>query len=403
MPRKIIIDTDPGVDDVLAILLALASPELDLLAITTVHGNIDLFNTTRNAISLFNVLQADGGMPWMKRDKPVLLAAGAIAPLVADKAVTAAYFHGRDGLGNVSSAFPEHVPGDAFQNAFDTLKARASTDEPWHAEADGFKVSSRPAHEEILRILAEEPEDTVTIVALGPLTNLSLAATQDYKTLARCKEFVIMGGAFNVPGNVTPTAEFNCLGDPEAWAHVLSLSSKRPQSTWPSSPASLHKRLELTVLPLDTTTFILLSYGDWHTATSLPAVTDTLLARWCSVFIDRTFETMKHLFTEASVEKLRLSMHDPACIWYLLRDDADTRWDIIKEVDVRMECEGRWTRGTCIVDDRGRQRLAEGLEEDASDHDGWLSSQRGNRIAWVKGTPGSEAFTRDLLSRVFGA
>ncbi|ORY78531.1 Inosine/uridine-preferring nucleoside hydrolase domain-containing protein [Protomyces lactucae-debilis] len=402
MPQKIIIDTDPGVDDVLALLMALASPELDLLAITTVHGNIDLYNTTRNALSLFNVLQADGSQSWMKRDKPVLLAAGALHPLVAEKAVDAAYFHGRDGLGNVSAAFPEHVPGDSFTKEFSTVPTASADDKPLQA-AQGLQLSSRPAHEEILRILAEEPEDTVTIVALGPLTNLSLAATQDYKTLARCKEFVIMGGALAVPGNVTPKAEFNCLGDPEAWAHILSLSSKRPQSTWHSSPESLHKRLELTLLPLDTTTFILLSYGDWHNATSLPNVKETLLARWCSVFIERTFETMKHLFTEASVEKLRLSMHDPACIWYLLRDRDDARWKIKKELDVRMECEGRWTRGMCIVDERGRQRLAEGLEEDESDHDGWLSSSRGNRVAWVKETPGSEAFTRDLLSRVFGA
>lgn len=410
MTNKIIIDTDPGVDDVLAMILALASPELDILAITTVHGNIGLHHTTRNVLSLFNVLskasENDTETTWAKKffqGEAVIVAAGAATSTIPEKQLDAAYFHGKDGLGGVSDVYPEYLPASGWERAFPALVAEGST--PTMMKFPGVSASQRLAHKEILHLLESEPEDTITIVAVGPLTNLSLACTENYTAFSRVKEIVIMGGALNVPGNVTPTAEFNFLADPEAAAHLFSFSSPTPSSTWDASPKSVEKNLKITLLPLDTTTNICLS----HTAWSTVARQEGLLAKWTNVFVDKTFQTMKGLYTDASIEKVNLSMHDPACIWYLLRssesntNNSEPSWQIAESIDIRIETEGRWTRGSCVLDLRGREKIAEGLEDVGSDTGSWLSTKTGNRINWVTSTPGSDAFVQDFLSRVFKA
>ena len=166
------------------------------------------------------------------------------------------------------------------------------------------------------------------------------------------------------------------------------------------------------------------------------------LARWCSHFIDRTFDTMRSLYTGASVEQVGLSMHDPACIWYLLNRptnptlsdvavvagggegglvDLGNGWEVTTGVDIRMECQGRWSRGSCIVDRRGRQRLVEaeinthggdvvdstadrvvGRRKAGDDHDSWLKQGHGNAVDYVSATPGGKAFVADFMPLVFG-
>lgn len=405
---KIILDTDPGVDDVLALLLALASPELEILAITTVHGNINLTNTTRNTLSLFNALKAasettDPSVAWTKalfEGKKITLAAGAVSPLNKEKQLDAAYFHGRDGLGGVSDTFPQYLPSKGWESSFPALRSESLGVQ----EFAGVTASQRLAHDEMIHILESEPEDTVTIVAVGPLTNLSLACTTNYASFSRVKEIVIMGGALAVPGNATPTAEFNILADPEAAAHLFSFTSPTPSSTYHLSPESVAKRLQITLLPLDTTTHVCLSHPAWYAAPK------SLLSDWCNVFLSRTFETMKGLYKDSSIEKINLSMHDPACIWYLTSHSSHNAnggdndgWVVETEVDVRIETEGRWTRGSCVLDFRGRERIAEGVEDVGSDQDSWLSMKTGNRLAWVSKTPGSEAFVTCLMGRVFGS
>ena len=178
-PIPLVIDTDPGIDDALALLLALASPEVDLRLVTTVHGNVDLAQTTDNAL---RVLHLAG-----RADVPV--AAGAASSLV--------------------HAQPEragHVPGTAGLGGVELPPSPAATD-------------PRPAVVALAELLLSSP-DPVTVAAIGPLTNIALLL-RTYPEVARgLREIVFMGGAAHV-GNATASAEFNVFHDPEAAAVVL--------------------------------------------------------------------------------------------------------------------------------------------------------------------------------------
>jgi inosine-uridine nucleoside N-ribohydrolase len=175
MSTPIIIDCDPGHDDAIAILLALASPEVELRAVTTVAGNQTLDKTTRNALK---VLELAG-----RTDIPV--AAGAAAPLKR-KLRTAANVHGETGLDGPDLPEPTAKPVDV------------------HA-AD---------------LLAELIEPGVVLVPVGPLTNVALLLERHPDVKERLESIVWMGGAI-AEGNTTPAAEFNAYVDPEAAAAVL--------------------------------------------------------------------------------------------------------------------------------------------------------------------------------------
>lgn len=181
--RRIVLDVDTGVDDALAILLALRSPELSVEAITTVAGNVEVDLATRNTRLVLDRLPAPDTLP---------VAQGAAAPL-ARELYTAPAVHGGDGLGNVSSIYspPKHP------------------------------LDPRPATEVILEAIRQHGEE-LTLLATGPMTNLALAARQDPDTFRRAGEIVQMGGAVGVPGNTGPWAEFNIYVDPEAVAEVLA-------------------------------------------------------------------------------------------------------------------------------------------------------------------------------------
>lgn len=177
MAGQLLIDTDPGVDDALAILMAWA--HVDVRALTIAAGNVGLAHTVRNACTL---VELAGG------DTPVF--AGCPLPLVQAPSEDAALVHGEDGFGDVG--FPEP-----------TLQAQ-----------------SRHAAQALLDLTREHPGQ-LTLVALGPLTNLALALRLDPSLPERVKRLVIMGGAVNGHGNtLTTPAEFNIGFDPEA-AHVV--------------------------------------------------------------------------------------------------------------------------------------------------------------------------------------
>jgi pyrimidine-specific ribonucleoside hydrolase len=179
-----VIDTDPGVDDAVALLLALASPEVELRAVTCVFGNVGLEATVSNARRLL----ALAGRP----DVPV--AAGAARPLVHPQAMRADEWHGGDGLGGRAATLPEPGPLDprgAVRLLADVLRA------------------------------ADEP---VTIAPIGPLTNIALLLAVHPELCDRIGRLVIMGGALT-GGNTTATAEFNVHCDPEAAHRVLAEES----------------------------------------------------------------------------------------------------------------------------------------------------------------------------------
>jgi pyrimidine-specific ribonucleoside hydrolase len=176
-----VIDTDPGIDDALAILLALASPEVDLRLVTTVHGNVELAQTTENAL---RVLHLAG-----RSDVPV--AAGARSSLVHPQPERAGHVHGTAGLGGVELP-PSPAP-----------------------------VDPRPAVVALAELLQSSP-DPVTVAAIGPLTNLALLLAVYPDAAARIDRLVVMGGSASRGGNVTAAAEFNVWSDPEAAQAVLS-------------------------------------------------------------------------------------------------------------------------------------------------------------------------------------
>ena len=176
----LVIDTDPGIDDALAVLLALASPEVDLRLVTTVHGNVDLALTTENAL---RVLHLAG-----RSDVPV--AEGARSSLVVPQPERAGHVHGAAGLGGV--VLP---PSPAA-------------------------VDPRPAVTALAELLTSSTEP-VTVAAIGPLTNIALLLAVYPDAAAWMGRLVVMGGSATRGGNVTSAAEFNVWADPEAAAVVF--------------------------------------------------------------------------------------------------------------------------------------------------------------------------------------
>jgi pyrimidine-specific ribonucleoside hydrolase len=181
VPVPLVIDTDPGIDDALAILLALASPEVDLRLVTSVHGNVELAQTTENAL---RVLHLAG-----RSDVPV--AAGAAESLIHPRPERAGHVHGDAGLGGVQLP-PSPAP-----------------------------VDPRPAVVALAELLMGSP-DPVTVAAIGPWTNIALLLRVFPEAAARIGRLVLMGGSAGRGGNVTAAAEFNVWADPEAASVVLT-------------------------------------------------------------------------------------------------------------------------------------------------------------------------------------
>ncbi|KAK8941548.1 putative uridine nucleosidase 2 [Platanthera guangdongensis] len=174
--KKIIIDTDPGIDDAMAILLALSSPEIEVIGLTTIFGNVYTNLATKNALHLLEIAE--------RTDIPV--AEGAHSTLKKVLKVRIAHFvHGSDGLGN--QYFPPPQVKAIDQSAAEFLVE---------------KVNRYPGK--------------ITVVALGPLTNIAMAMELDHKFSQKVGQIVILGGAFAVNGNVNPAAEANVFGDPDA-------------------------------------------------------------------------------------------------------------------------------------------------------------------------------------------
>jgi purine nucleosidase len=180
MPRKIIIDTDPGRDDAVAILLALASPEFDIEALVAVAGNVPLALTQVNARRLVEL----AGRP----EVPVY--AGSVRPMLRPL-VTAEHVHGRTGLDGITLPAP--------------------------------RVRLQPQHgvDFLIERLRGAPPGAITLCALGPLTNVAMALVKAPDIAPRIAEIVMMGGAYFEGGNITPTAEFNVFVDPHAADVVL--------------------------------------------------------------------------------------------------------------------------------------------------------------------------------------
>ena len=232
-PRKIIIDTDPGQDDAVAILLALASPELEVLALTAVAGNVPLPLTERNA----RIICELAGKPETK------VYAGCDAPLQR-KLVTAEHVHGKTGLDGPQ--LPDPVMPLQPQHAVDYL------------------IDTLRAH----------PPGSITLCPLGPLTNIAAAFLKAPDIIPRVAEIVLMGGAYFEVGNITPAAEFNIYVDPEAADIVFKSGAP------------------LVVMPLDVTHKALTSRAWVEEMRALGTPVGQAVAAWTDFF--ERFDTAKY-------------------------------------------------------------------------------------------------------------
>jgi len=180
--QRIIIDTDAGVDDALALLYALHRPETRIEAITVVHGNVPLPQALRNVAEILLANGAQVSFP---------VSAGADRPLEGE-AVNAREVHGDDGLGGWTVGRP----------------------------VAQLALSPTPAHRLITQLARQYPYE-ITLITIGPLTNAALAVREDPEGFRLLKDMVVMGGAISEPGNITAVAEFNIYADPQAAREVL--------------------------------------------------------------------------------------------------------------------------------------------------------------------------------------
>ena len=288
-PRaRLLIDTDPGIDDALALLLAFASPGISVEAVTTVAGNVSVDLATDNLLRILGVVRPDP-LPRIAR--------GADTPL-ARPLEHAAHVHGDDGLGHVDRLVePDGRPRYPLApHALETL--------------DGA---------DLILETAERLGPELTVVALGPLTNLALALSRGARTLARVARVVVMGGAVREAGNVTPAAEFNFHVDPEAAAAVFDAG------------------LPLELVPLDVTRQVLLRPS--HLA-RLGA--DTPVTRFVSDFTRHGFAFADEWGDGG------MAMHDPLAVGVALDPGLVT----FEPLHLEVECGGRHTRGMVVADRR---------------------------------------------------
>jgi purine nucleosidase len=201
-PKQILIDTDPGIDDALAILLALASPEVTMEGITTVHGNCSVDQATINALSILELAGAKG----------ITVAKGFPLPLV-QPSLLAPETHGDTGLGYAKLPEPRGRP--EVRHGGDFLIE---------------KIMSNPGE--------------ITLVAIGPLTNVAFAIRKEPRIIEAVRGVIVMGGAIRYPGNASPLAEYNVFVDPHA-AHMV-----------------YHSGMPITLVPLDVTYQCILTPDD---------------------------------------------------------------------------------------------------------------------------------------------
>jgi inosine-uridine nucleoside N-ribohydrolase len=291
-PRRIIIDTDPGIDDALAIFLALRSPELKVEAITPVAGNVPLDLTLPNALRLVEIAG--------RTDVPV--AAGASHPLVR-RLVTSGHVHGVNGLAGVDFPAPK----------------------------------MKPVHEtapEIIRRIVRENPGEITIVAVGPLTNVAMALRADPELAGMIPAIAIMGGSLS-GGNITPAAEFNLYVDPEAARIVFDAN------------------IPLTMVGLDVTRKCRVS--EQHIK-DLEAANNAV-SQAAGKILRATYERMRR-----GGEVTDIELHDALTVASLIDHDVITRKDYYVEV----ETVGEWTAGQTLgYDGHGPVRKSPQMETSA--------------------------------------
>ena len=277
--QKIIIDTDPGQDDAVAILLALASPEeIEVLGITAVAGNVPLSLTEKNA----RIVCELAGRP----DIPVY--AGCDRPLKR-KLVTAEHVHGKTGLDGPELPEPK------------------------------IKLHEKHGVDFIIDTILQEPENSISLCPLGPLTNIASAILKQPKIVSRIKKIVLMGGAYFEVGNITPAAEFNIFVDPDAAKIVFEAG------------------IEMVVMPLDVTHKALVTEKRNEAFRQLKSPVGIAVAEMTDFF--ERFDKEKYGSSGAP-------LHDPCVTAYLI----DPKIFSGKTINVEIETKSELTLGMTVAD-----------------------------------------------------
>lgn len=278
MARKVLIDCDPGIDDAVALCLALFDPQLEVVAITSVEGNVDAHQSSRNVQAVVEQL-----------DPPRYPRFGSASPLPTAPAIDARMLHGDDGLAN------------------------------WGVEVSELH-HQHPAEKVICDVVRGDPSD-VTIVALGPLSNIARALRRDADLESLIGRLIIMGGSVDCIGNVTPAAEFNVFYDPEAARTVF------------------HSHTTKTLIPLDVTNQVAFS---WDIMGELPPATTragVLLHR----IIPFTFRTHRQRLGMESVP-----LHDAVAILAAIHPELFETSELWGDV----ETQGDVAKGATVFDRR---------------------------------------------------
>jgi len=292
MQKRVIIDTDPGVDDALAIMLALLSPELRVEAITIVNGNVSLEQATENAALLLDLLDPE--------PRPIL-ARGAARPL-RKRPFRAQFVHGADGLGDL----------DRLKNPDGSPRYPGPELPPRTLEAT----------EVLLDLLKRYPGE-LSLIALGPLTNLAAALAADEERIKGLREVIAMGGAIRVPGNITPAAEFNIFVDPHAACRVFESG------------------LPIKLIPLDVTEKVFLgSHAIENLAREMGPPLGTFLS-------DSTARAVEH--TEQVKGMGGIYLHDPLAVGVAIRPSLVETTPLHVDVETRRGV----TEGMTLADLRG--------------------------------------------------
>jgi purine nucleosidase/pyrimidine-specific ribonucleoside hydrolase len=286
----VVIDTDPGLDDALAILLALRSPELEVVGMTTVCGNVPVGQATKNLFRVLSLLSSPS----------VLIGQGAARPLEYQLA-TAAAFHGTDGLGEL----------DRFVDEAGVCRYPAPR-----------LPAALPTAQEVWQECGRRYPGELVLITLGPLTNVALALKVSPGTVQRFTRIIAMAGAIAVPGNVTPAAEFNVYVDPHAAKRVLQAG------------------LPLTLIPLDVTTQV--GYDRNRLAALTQGSCDGVTC-FIADALDRGFD-----FAETVEGHGQVYLHDPLAVAAVV-DPSLIRTDSLY---VEVETVGETTRGATIADRR---------------------------------------------------
>lgn len=268
MGHRVILDTDPGVDDAMAIALCVTHPDIDLLALTTVFGNVSVEQSTRNAQFVLDVFGATD----------VVVAKGLGQPLELPPQAHSESVHGADGLGN----------------CYDKNRQFKST-------AAHNTLHELPAPEFIIAQARKYPGE-ITLIAVGPLTNVAAALRLEPELPNLLNRLIIMGGALDESGNVTPVAEANFFNDPHAADEVLAVD-------WPA-----------TVIGLDVTHKIMLT--DTKLAILRDGAGDTGKLLWDSSRFYVDFYVKKG--AAKGQQEPACAMHDVAAVLYLLMPDSFT-------------------------------------------------------------------------------